>query len=265
MNKPFRTLPLTYEQFQVLTELVDERIQDMRLEDGASKALLDLEHELLRPPPRVAEKLRALLDVPGVVNVLVDDADPLAESAGHVFIVYDGSNDCLDKIVHEMIKIEDLVQDSINYDCLPADKARIFGSNMTPLRTVCNAIETDGIPCREPSIVSDDGQHRCYDHARSCSTDGEPTAAGVCAEDNAVDALVREMPETRFDARTALMSLNDHAPMKGLQLERQFERIISEHLWQLPAEFIPEDLFRIAVKNNWVHEDADGLLKITVA
>ena len=48
------------------------------------------------------------------------------------------------------------------------------------------------------------------------------------------------------------------------QLRRALKQFWADNLEKLPPEFNTGELFAIALRNGWIHQDANGMIRITV-
>jgi hypothetical protein len=65
-------------------------------------------------------------------------------------------------------------------------------------------------------------------------------------------------------ARSAFESLRGRQ-LTYEQLRQELRQFWSDNLEKLPSEFSTRELFALASHNGWIHQDANGMIRITLA
>jgi len=66
-----------------------------------------------------------------------------------------------------------------------------------------------------------------------------------------------------FDARAAFKKL-DGKTLAFREFQKELERILFDHISQLPAHFDTRDLYKLAMKKNWISEQSGQMIKISI-
>lgn len=64
-------------------------------------------------------------------------------------------------------------------------------------------------------------------------------------------------------ARSAFESLRGRQ-LTYEELRQELRRFWSDNLEKLPSEFSTRELFALASRNGWIHQDANGMIRITL-
>ena len=64
-------------------------------------------------------------------------------------------------------------------------------------------------------------------------------------------------------ARSAFENLKDKQ-LTYEELREELRRFWSDNLEKLPSEFSTRELFAVASHNGWIHQDANGMIRITL-